>query len=376
MNLNYFEAKKSIQSGSLFSAYLFYGEEAYLREELERQLSAAFLGADLPFGREKVDGKTLTLSQAVERISEGNLFASRRLLVVDRPSYLAPPRSGAKTADKADKEEEAEETPREDDAGLKRLERLIEKASLPPQNIIVFLSPAADRRKKMFKLLSEKGLVADCAPLKKDDLEQWIRERAARAGKTIGRAALEQLLISGDRELWSMAKELDKYITYLHAEQGEITAEVVELLSAGDAQGNVFKLADALSEGNLARSLHLLQLLLIRREKPLQIFFMLVRHFRLLFVAWDYCREKIAVELFARDMKLHPFAARKLYQQVAAYDLITLEQIMLALQTIDHRIKTGALDPQVALEIALEQIHHRVWLAKQGYGICESSMIE
>ncbi|MBS3943535.1 MAG: DNA polymerase III subunit delta [Dethiobacter sp.] len=358
MNLNYFEARKHIQSGPLFSAYLFYGEEAYLREELERQLSATFLGADLQFGREKVDGKALTLSQAVERISESNLFASRRLLVVDRPPYLALPRSGAKSTDKADKEEEAEETFREDDACLKRLERFMEKTSLPPQNIIVFLSPAADRRKKIFKLLSAKGLAADCASLKKDDLERWIRERVARTGKTIGHAAMEQLLITGDRELWSLDKELDKYLTYLYEEQREITAEVVELLSAGDAQGNVFKLADALSEGNLARSLHLLQLLLIRREKPLQIFFMLVRHFRLLFVAWDYRQEKISAEHFARDMKLQPFAARKLYQQVAAYDLITLEQIMLALQKIDHRIKTGALDPQGALEIALEQIHH------------------
>jgi len=355
MNFNYFEARQHFSSGPLLPAYLFYGKEAFLREELEQLLSMTFLGEGLSFGREKVEGKTLTLTQALERVIRGNLFAPRQLLVIDRPPYLAPPREGAKDIENV---EETAGLSREEDPGLKLLERFLESSASPPQQIIVFQSPAVDRRKKVFKMLSGKGLVVDCAPLKKDELERWIKGRTAQAGKTIERAALEQLLLSGDGELWHLANELAKYIAYLEEDQDKITGEVVELLYAGDSQGSAFKLADALSEGNLPRSLEMLQLLLARREKPLQIFFLLVRHFRLLFAAWDFRRERISPDEFARAMKLHPFAARKLYQQVAAYELTTLEEILLTLRNIDRRIKTGALDANAALKIALGQIHH------------------
>lgn len=364
MNVSFWEAKQKITSGPLQPAYLFYGEEAYLREELQLLLSTAFLGEDSRYGWEKVDGAALPLSQALQRLKGGNLFASRQLLIVTNPPYMAPPRPGAKAAESEaeEGEEEAAQTaraPRSDD-GLEMLERFIarESAAAKPENIILFQAPQVDRRKKIFKLLSGKGLAADCSPLQRDDLSRWIKERAARAGKTIERAALEQLLLSADCNLWHLSQELDKYAAYLNEDETEITADIIELLYAGDSQGNVFKLADALSEGQLPRALSLLHLLFSRREKPLSIFFMLVRHFRLLLCAFSARREKLSSDAFARSYKLQPFAARKLYQQAAGFDRATLEDILIALQKIDHQIKTGRMEAHSALEITLGQIDH------------------
>ncbi len=368
MNLTFWEARQKIKSGPLQPAYLFYGEEAYLREELQLILSAAFLGEDSQYGWEKVDGAAVPLSQALERLSGGNLFAPRRLLVVANAPYLAPPRPGIKAAESEAGEEEKEQGAPSygakalsaDEAGLEMLERFIARQSAAdaPENIILFQSHAVDRRKKLFKLLSAKGLTADCSPFKREGLSRWIKERVAGMGKTIERAALEQLLLSADSNLWHLSQELDKYAAYLNEDQKEITTEVVELLYAGDSQGNVFKLADALSEGQLLRALNLLHLLFSRREKPLQIFFMLVRHFRLLLNAFSARREKTSTDAFARSFKLHPFAAQKLYRQAARYDRETLEDILIALQKIDHQIKTGRLEPHSALEITLGQIDH------------------
>ncbi|HOL17029.1 MAG TPA: DNA polymerase III subunit delta [Bacillota bacterium] len=363
MNLNYFEARKKIKSGLLYPAYLFYGEETFLGKDLLQLLTATFLGEDSFFGLEKVEGDSLSLSEAVQRLTGGNLFAPRQLLVVERPSYLAPPRSGrpdaAKGEEKGEEVEDSGQSARIEKESLEQLERFMARESAAsPQNIIVFVCPTVDRRKKIFKLIDSKGLTVDCSPLNREDLARWIRERVALSGKTIARDALEQLLWSGSGDLWHLATELDKYITYLDETQNTITGEVVELLYAGDTQGNVFNLADALGEGNLNRALNLLQQLLERREKPLQIFFMLARHFRLLLAAWEARRENITPNTFANEEKLQPFVAKKLYQQVSGYSQAALEAILLALQSIDRSIKTGAIDPQSALELTLSRIHH------------------
>jgi DNA polymerase III subunit delta len=91
------------------------------------------------------------------------------------------------------------------------------------------------------------------------------------------------------------------------------------LLFSGDLQGNVFKLADAMAEKNLSGAESLLQLLLGRREKPLLIFFMLARHYRLLLQARCLLDEGLPPGQFASTLEVPPFVARKLQDQACVY---------------------------------------------------------
>ncbi len=352
--IGYREAAQMIASRKLVPAYLFYGGEPFLIRELSDQLAGAYLGEEGDYGREKIDGTELTLNEALQRLDEVSLFAPRKLLLVDEPPYLVP--KSREKRDAAGGETGPEES---GEKASEQLERFVEseRAGKIPSRIILFRAAAVDRRRRLFKLLEKKGVVVECAPLRGGELSRWIREQLARQGKKIESAALQRLLWSGENDLHFLSNELDKYGAYLGDGETTITAEVVELLFSGDVKSSVFTLTDALSEGNPDRALQVLSQLAGKREEPLRIFFMLVRHFRLLLGARSLREEKVPPAQHPRALGVKPFEARKLYGQSAAFNRESLEEIIIFLQKLDHRIKTGRVIPHQALEVAIAQIH-------------------
>ncbi len=346
---------KKIKANNFSPVYLFYGQERYLQEELISHLAAAFLENGNEYGLERYDGNTLTLDQVLERLDENGLFSNRRVMVVDSPPYLAPPR---KNEEKEDSEKETVRGNSEKNQ-VEILEKFLEQASAGnQQSILIFLTRGVDRRKKIFKLLDKYGIVSECSPLKGEALVSWIRKQVSEQDKKIDRPALEKILLAGSHDLYLLSNELNKYAAYLGSEEELITANVVENLFSGDIQGDVFKLSDAMAEGNMAAAFDILQLLLRRREKPLLIFFMLVRHYRLLLQTNSLMKEGLPQQEFASTLEVHPFVAGKLREQAVLYKGHVLEEVLIALQETDRQIKTGRIEPERALELTLARIDY------------------
>lgn len=349
---------KKMKEKKYSPAYLFYGDEKYLQEELVRQLAVSYLGPDLEYGIEKLEGSATELGDIIGRLNESGLFSSRRILIIDSPPYLAAPRN-EKAAQKPDKNKEKspEKAQEKEEAAL--LDDYLKLWSGDtPDNILVFLSPGVDRRKRIFKILGSRGEVVECSALKGEALAEWINHKAARLNKKIERGALEKLMLADGNNLHYLSAELEKYSTYLGANEDTITFQVVEKLFSGDLQGDVFKLSDAMAEGDMLKAHHLLEYLLRKREKPLLIFFMLVRHYRLLLEAHCLLKEGIPQGEFASTLAVHPFVARKLREQAVTYERLALEDILLALQQADMQIKTGKIDPAQALALTLNRIDY------------------
>ncbi len=350
--LTYQALLKQIKEGKYAPVYLFYGEEKFLQEELIEQLAAAFLGQDTDFGKEKVDGSTLSLEEVIAWVSETGLFTKRRMLIVDNPAYLIPPRKEEKAASEAHSTKDAHENNYSE-----LLEGYLKQhPSGIPDSVLIFVATRVDRRKRIYKLIDKKGTAVECGPLKGEALASWIRNKAGRLGKKIDRAAVEKLLMAGEHNLYYMSGELEKYSAYLGEAEKIITAQTVDTLFSGDIQGDIFKLSDAMAEGSITEAHDLLELLMRRREKPLLIFFMLVRHYRLLLQARCLLEEGIPQSEFASVLEVHPFVARKLREQTVTYNRYALEEVLIALQKADMQIKTGQIEPSQALRLTLNRI--------------------
>lgn len=353
--LSYQALIKQLAAENFAPVYLFYGEEKYLQEELVEQLASLFLGSDTEFGKEKLEGTALSLEEIIARLGESGLFSKRRLLIVDSPAYLGAPRKN-----------EENDPPGGNDVKDSReatyadlLNSYLDlQTSKTPDSILVFLTPRVDRRKRLYKLIDKKGIVVECNPLKSEALATWIQNKVTQLGKKIERSALERLLLAGEQNLHYFSSELEKYSTYLGENEKNITAQTVDQLFSGDIQGDIFKLTDALAEGNPAKAHELLELLLRRREKPLQIFFMITRHYRLLLQAFCLLEEGMPQAGFAAAMEVHPFVARKLREQAGSARGQVLEDILIALQKTDLQIKTGRSEPSQALKLVLSKIDY------------------
>lgn len=349
----YQEVFKQIRAGEFVPVYVFFGEEKFIQEELVAQLSRSFLGEEERYGREKLEGGAYGAEEIIGKLTENGLFASRKLLIVENPPYLSPPRS----KDHADVSQVDSERKGEDDPQCALLVDYLDRLSPDsPQSILVFLLSSVDRRKRLFKIIEKKGVTVECNSLKGEVLAAWIKRRVERSGKKIDRAAVDKLLMAGEANLHYLVCELDKYIAYLSDGEQSISAEVVDLLFSGDIQGDVFKLSDALVEGDPYRAEACLELLLRKREKPLLIFFMLVRNYRLLLQAKCLFDEGLSQHEIRSVLKLHPFVARKLRGQAAYCSKKVLEDVMIALQETDRSIKTGRVDPEQALKLIIGRI--------------------
>ena len=353
--VSYQSLLKQLKEGKFAPVYLFFGEEKYLQQEFTARLADSFLGPEAEFGLEKVDGAEYALEEIMAGLNEGSLFARRRIVVVDNPPYLAPPRKKEDREEPGEKPGPDSREKQNDDLLSEFMER---ENSDHPDSILVFLTPGADKRRRLFKLIDKNGAAVECAPLKGDTLAAWIRKKAERLGKKIDREAVERLMLAGDHNLHYLSNELDKYSAYLGDEGDTISVETVEALFSGDLQGNVFKLADALAEGALAQAQDFLDLLLKRREQPLLILFMLTRHYRMLLQAFSLIEEGRSGADLASALGVQPFVARKLKDQAALYNRRVLEEAMLDLQKTDYQIKTGCLEPAQALKLVLSRIDY------------------
>ncbi len=352
--LSYQALFKEVTEGNISPVYFFFGEEKYLQEELIKHIGQAYLGFDYDFGFEKLDGQLLDFEEIFERLDEDGLFSKRRLLVIDEVPFL----NVSRKADGTDAKGSDDSTVVKEKEAAELLDKYltVHNKGREPSSILVLLATRVDRRKKIFKVIDRKAVVVECSPLKGEALADWIRKRAERLGKKIERTAVERLLMAGDHNLHYLSTELEKYSAYIGDKENFISSEVVDLLFSGDLMADVFKLADALAERNLFKADNLLQLLLSRREKPLLIFFMLVRHYRLLLNARCFMDEGLPPAQFASTLAVQPFVARKLREQAALYDRGTLEEALIILQKTDLQIKTGRLEPEHALSLLLSRI--------------------
>jgi DNA polymerase III subunit delta len=338
------------------AVYLLHGEERYLQEEIIERLKINYLGPEEQFGYEKVDGSSLSLAEIIAQIGEKGIFSTQRLLVVDNPPYLG---SSRKTLEQGDPDGPDEKALAAEKEAVGLLEDYIaETQEGRPGSVLVFTTEKADRRKRIYKLIEKKGSAIECSTLKGEALVDWIRQKTASLGKTVDRSAMDKLLLAGNHNLHYLSGELEKYSSYLGDSETVISGKVVDLLFSGDLQGNVFKLADALAERNLADAENLLQLLLGRREKPLLIFFMLARHYRLLLKTRCLLDEGLPPGQFASTLEVPPFVARKLQHQAGVYNRTALEDVIIILQESDHKIKTGRLEPGQALALIMSRIDY------------------
>ena len=181
-----------------------------------------------------------------------------------------------------------------------------------------------------------------------------IQEMARKSGGQITpqAAALLSSLVDGDPR--ASNQEIQKLLAYVNYQRA-IEPEDVELLTADIGQGNIFAMVDALGNQNGRQAMSMLQRLLEGKESGM-IFPMVVRQFRLILLAREVLDNGGNKNDVARQLKLPPFVADKLYLQARRFTLPELEAIYRQLLEIDKAIKTGKVPGDLALDTLVVEL--------------------
>jgi len=126
---------------------------------------------------------------------------------------------------------------------------------------------------------------------------------------------------------------------------------------AGAAPAFAFEMVDALGQRNGSAAMRLFHGLLGEGKEPLYVFSMIARQFRLLLQAKSLAEQQAALPQLMKELGLrHEFVATKLLAQARNFSLGRLQGIYRELQRIDVAIKTGRVEPELALDVFITEV--------------------
>ena len=246
-NEAYQKLKTDLKEGNpLGNAYLFYGEESYLREYYMGEIRKTLIPAGFEeFNYHALEGKDLTAQSLTEMAEAMPMMAERTLIVVtDWDIYKL----------NGDQRE--------------RFIALLE--DLPEYCCIVFVyDTMAYKQNKTVKKLC-KAMDAHVTPIEfkaqdTSDLTAWIARRFRALGKQIDRQTAEYLIFLCGGLMTGLSQEIAKIGAYAKGEvitQRDIDAVADPVLSA-----EIFKMTDAVSQSDYNKAAAILGDLLKMQEE-------------------------------------------------------------------------------------------------------------
>lgn len=207
--------------------------------------------------------------------------------------------------------------------------------------VIFHENDSADKRTTLYKRILKIGKVEEFNNLKPQEVTNWALNRAKKDNIKIDLKTANFLTEHCGNELWKVSKELEKLHAY--AENNPITTKMIEDFVTPALSSSVFKLTDAVAGKKVDESLKVLKTLKESGEELTMVFFMIVRHFRILIQVFDMISKGEHVSTITKKLKQHPFVIQKTTQQSKNFNLETLEKIYKELLKIDKNFKTGII---------------------------------
>lgn len=158
------------------------------------------------------------------------------------------------------------------------------RTGMPTGNCLIFVSDSVDKRKGLYKTISETGAVLDFTraknrPKQKEIAVSVSREILAKSGKVLSPAAFESLGRRTGFDLKKMTAEVEKLAAY-SGDKTAIDEKDIELLVDDAKEDSVFALTGAIADRNPSKAVRVFKDLLEQGLHPLMIFTMITREIR------------------------------------------------------------------------------------------------
>ncbi len=232
------------------------------------------------------------------------------------------------------------------DSFLENSERFVKS-----DNVILFYETRGDLAKDpFFTFLKKEAKSQEFGLLAAQQLKNWLKKEFEAKGAKIAPEALEEMIDFVGNNLWQLANETQKLAAF--KKDGKIEVKDVKLLVKPEIETDIFKTIDAIALKNKKQALTLLHQHLEKGDSPLFLLSMIAFQFR------NILSIKDLVEKGKSPVRsgLHPFVARKAYQQAQKFTLSELKKIYQKIFEVDYNIKTGQADPQTALDLLVADL--------------------
>lgn len=322
--------------------FILHGDDSISRDAALARMREA-MGEEGDLNRSEFEGAQTSAAEVLAAVKSLPFLAEKRLVIVKGLiGYIT--RKGAGRAGKAAADRLISELP-----NLPAFARLV---------LVERVAISGGNRVLKAARTMENGYITEFK--KPQNLSHWVRQRAQQEyGAEITARAANALATVVNDDLLLADNELHKLVCYVDGER-EISEEDVAALTPYVPEANVFEMVDALAIGDGARALELIYRTLHHDPKDpgFRLFALIVRQFRLLSMTRDYIDRGGAAQgqALAKAVGAHPFVAGKLAAQARRFNAAQLDAILKRLQRYDQDMKTGRIEPRLALDLLVTSL--------------------
>lgn len=308
-----------INKGTVHPVYLLYGAEVYFIDRITSLLKERVVKPEsADFDCEILDGDSTSLNAVLGQALSPSWFGGRRMVVVKRAPWF---KSGSEDEQQA-------------------LERYF---SRPMESTVLVLQAGmeVDKRKKVFKAASKSVRVVECEELKDRERREWLNRRAREFGLRLDAAALSHLILFGGRSLYGLERELEKLNCYASGAAADVDLAMVKAVCAFHVEDRVFDIMDAVAEGKTALALTRTREVMGVGIPASRIFYLLVRHYRILYRAREGLDLRLAEREITAQLEAPPTVAYKYLRQAERMKKAALTRGLRMMLDLDVNLKTG-----------------------------------
>ena len=233
--------------------------------------------------------------------------------------------------------------------------------ALPETTCVIICEPEVDKRSKAYKWIKKNGYVGEF--LKKDQTEKvlmrWVAALLGKEKKKIRESDVRFFLERVGDDMFQVKNETDKLISYV-GEREEIRREDIEQITSGEVQNKIFELVAAIAEGKKRQALAYYDDLILLKEPPMRILFLIVRQYRILLLISNMRSLRKPDKDIAQAAGIPAFAIRKNAAQLGGYTVPILEHCIASCIQVEEEIKTGRISDQIGLETLIVGLSERI----------------
>lgn len=322
--------------------YIFHGDDEFTRSEAVADLKAK-LGdqATADINTTLLDGRNLTLPELIHACDAIPFMGERRLVIIEDMLQRFDPKKGGRS-----------EADQQLVAGLRNY-----LPQLPETTRLVFVEskPLHGNNPILKQAQRDKQAYVRAFEVpRRGAVSRWITRRVEAKGGKIQSGAVMALAAYGGEDLRLLDQEIEKLLTYVG--NRPITEADVRRLVPAATESDIFAMVDALGQRNRQQALIRLHELLEAGEPPTYLLYMITRQFRIITQVKELVGKGARLPAIQSRLGLHPFVAEKALAQARNFSLSQLNTIYGKILETDEAIKTGRLEPELALDLLVAEL--------------------
>ena len=304
--------------------YLFYGKEKYLVAQTRDKLKEALIPSGDTMNYSYFEGKKTDIPEILELIQTMPFFNDYRLLVLDQTEL------GKKSND----------------------DFLNALKEMPETTILLIIEDDVDKRSKIYKYINKEGCAVSFETPKEKDLVLWVAQMLKKEQKKMTQKDIQLFLYKTGQDMFTIKNELEKLISYTKGRE-VIGAEDLEALTTAQTTNQIFVMLEAIAKKQRDTVLKLYYDLIELKESPFGILALLVRQCNQLLQTQSLLKAGKSQGEMAKELKVPPFVAGKLKQQVRLFKREELYEMIKKCAATDEGIKTEKITDRIGVELLL-----------------------